>query len=51
MPCTAGGTPVTMERLLGLVNEGITDSATRLVPSASMRSMYGISPAAMARSM
>ena len=32
MPCTAGGWPVTIERLLGLVKHGTTQSASRLVP-------------------
>jgi hypothetical protein len=27
MPCTAGGTPVTIEALLGLVKLGTTESA------------------------
>ena len=35
MPCTAGGWPVTIERLLGLVKDGTTQSAIRLVPSVS----------------
>jgi hypothetical protein len=33
MPCTAGGRPVMIERLLGLVKLGITHSAMRFAPS------------------
>src|SRR6218665_990513 len=36
MPCTAGGTPVTMDRLLGLVKVGTTLSAMKRLPSSSM---------------
>ena len=32
MPCTDGGAPVTIDRLLGLVNDGTTQSAVRHVP-------------------
>ena len=35
MPCTEGGTPVTIDRLFGLVKLGITQSAMSTVPLAS----------------
>ena len=35
MPCTEGGTPVTIERLFGLVKHGTTQSAISAVPLAS----------------
>src|SRR5438045_206833 len=34
MPCTDGGAPVTIERLLGFVKDGITQSPTSEVPGA-----------------
>ena len=34
MPCTAGGTPVTIERLFGLVKLGTTQSPSSDVPWA-----------------
>src|SRR6218665_1005838 len=37
MPCTAGGTPVTMDRLLGLVKVGTTLSAMKRLPSSPRR--------------
>src|ERR1700722_8186762 len=49
MPCTAGGTPVTIDRLLGLVKLGMTQSATKLVPApASNPPRNGAAPAATA---
>jgi hypothetical protein len=49
MPCTLGGAPVTMLRLLGLVKLGTTQSATSAVPrlgSPSVRAIHGMAPAA-----
>ena len=34
MPCTDGGTPVTIDRLLGLVKLGMTQSADEARPGA-----------------
>ncbi len=34
MPCTEGGTPVTIDRLLGLVKLGMTQSAMKQVAGA-----------------
>jgi hypothetical protein len=51
MPCTLGGAPVTMLRLLGLVKLGTTQSATRAVPCASVRAIQGMWPAATAWAM
>jgi len=48
MPCTLGGAPVTMDRLLGLVKVGTTQSATMEVPCASARCIHGIWPVATA---
>ena len=48
MPCTLGGTPVTIDRLLGLVKLGTTQSATSAVPCASVRLSQGIWPMATA---
>jgi hypothetical protein len=48
MPCTDGGAPVTMDRLFGFVKLGTTQSATMAVPSARVRFIHGISPAATA---
>ena len=45
MPCTLGGTPVTMDRLFGFVKVGTTQSATTAVPSASTRFIHGMQPA------
>ena len=44
MPCTDGGTPVTIERLLGLVKDGTTQSARRFVPSRRMPANQGAMP-------
>ena len=38
------GAPVTIERLLGLVKLGMTQSATSAVPSASHRFIVGMLP-------
>jgi hypothetical protein len=46
MPCTDGGAPVTIDRLLGLVKLGTTQSATSAVPVASQRRIVGMAPAA-----
>ena len=51
MPCTEGGTPVTIERLFGFVKLGTTQSARRSVPPGSAAARYGMAPAAMARRM
>ena len=50
MPCTDGGRPVAMDRLLGLVKDGITEWARRSVPVARMRFSVGIRPALIATS-
>ena len=46
----AGGLPVMIDRLLGLVKLGITQSADRLAPSAMKRAKVGARPSAMLRS-
>src|SRR6266849_138045 len=46
MPRTAGDTPVTMERLLGLVKLGTTEAPIRLAPAAAVGARYGMAPAA-----
>ena len=51
MPCTAGGRPVMIERLLGLVNVGTTQSASRFAPRRWTRANHGATPAATAASM
>ena len=51
MPCTAGGAPVTIERLLGLVKLGTTQSAITAVPCASTRFIHGMWPPATACAM
>ena len=51
MPCTLGGAPVTMDRLLGLVNEGITQSADSTLPRSRSRAKNGATPACTARLM
>ena len=52
MPCTDGGTPVTMDRLFGLVKLGMTQSAMKQVPApASSLPKNGALPAAMAAAM
>ena len=48
MPCTAGVVPVTIDRLLGLVNDGITQSAVRQTPRSRSDAKYGARPAAIA---
>src|ERR1700722_7001436 len=49
MPCTAGGTPVTIDKLLGLVKLGMTHSAMMEVPAPEMsRPRKGATPAATA---
>ena len=45
MPCTDGGTPVTMDRLFGLVKVGTTASPSRAVPDASTPENQGATPA------
>ncbi len=51
MPCTAGGRPVMIERLFGLVKLGITHSAMRLAPVFMKRAKVGATPASIAFSM
>ncbi len=51
MPCTDGGAPVTIERLLGLVNVGTTHSAITDAPLASTDFIHGMWPPAMACAM
>jgi hypothetical protein len=51
MPCTAGGRPVMIEMLLGLVKLGITDCARRFAPVRIRRSRLGASPLSIAASM
>ena len=51
MPCTAGGAPVTIDRLFGLVKLGTTQSARRSAPCSKVRVRYGIAPSAIACSM
>ena len=51
MPCTAGGRPVMMDRLFGLVKLGITHSAIRLAPFVMNRAKVGATPASIAFSM
>src|SRR6516225_4118098 len=48
MPCTAGGAPVTIDRLFGFVNEGTTQSAVRQVPCSRSRAKYGAFPEVIA---
>ncbi len=48
MPCTDGGAPVTIERLLGLVNDGTTQSAVRQVPRSRSDARNGALPEAIA---
>ncbi len=48
MPCTEGGAPVTIDRLLGLVNDGTTLSAVRQVPRSASEARKGARPAEMA---
>ena len=51
MPCTAGGWPVTIDRLFGFVKLGTTQCPRRSAPFFSAFSRYGICPPAMACSM
>ncbi len=51
MPCTAGGAPVTIERLFGLVKLGMTQSATTALPVLSVRCIHGMWPSATAWAM
>jgi hypothetical protein len=51
MPCTAGGRPVMIDRLFGLVKLGITESARTLAPSRIRRAKFGARPFSIARSM
>ena len=44
MPCTEGGTPVTMELLLTLVKLGMAPRANPRYPSRAMRCRFGIRP-------
>ena len=48
MPCTLGGTPVTIDRLFGLVKLGTTQSAISPAPCASVRLSQGMWPVATA---
>ncbi len=45
MPCTAGGTPVTIDRLFGLVKLGTTQSPINEVPCSTRRFSVGATPA------
>src|SRR4051794_15916811 len=51
IPCTDGGTPVTIETLFGLVKLGSADSTMRKNFRPVSERRYGATPAAMARSM
>ena len=44
MPCRDAGVPVTIDMLLGQVNEGTVPSATTAKPSCMNRAMLGIAP-------
>ncbi|EEF26176.1 conserved hypothetical protein [Ricinus communis] len=48
MPCTDGGTPVTIDRLFGLVNDGTTQSPSSTVPSERKLARNGALPARIA---
>ena len=48
MPCSEGGAPVTIDRLLGLVNDGMTQSAVRQVPCSRNDASQGAVPEAIA---
>ena len=48
MPWTEGGTPVTIDRLFGLVKEGTTQSAVRQVPRPTSDAIHGAQPASIA---
>src|SRR5664279_5352444 len=45
MPWTEGGAPVTIDRLLGLVKDGTTQSAVRHVPRCASDARNGARPA------
>jgi len=45
IPCTDGGTPVTIDRLLGLVNDGTTQFAVMHVPRSRSDASHGARPA------
>jgi hypothetical protein len=45
MPCTAGGAPVTIERLFGFVKLGMTAAPSRLAPRADAAARKGMAPA------
>ena len=49
MPCTAGGRPVMIDMLFGLVKLGIAESAVRLAPSRISRAKFGARPASIGR--
>jgi hypothetical protein len=51
MPCTAGGAPVTMEALFGLVKVGTTASASPTKPVSRKAAMAGRMPSASPRRM
>src|SRR5262245_43434902 len=51
MPWTAGGTPVTIDTLLGLVKLGSADDTSRKNLDRTSDCRYGATPAAIARSM
>ena len=51
IPCTAGGWPVTIDRLFGLVKLGTTQSARRSEPPLIFSARKGMCPPAMASSM
>ena len=48
MPCTEGGTPVTIDTLFGFVKLGTTQSPISELPCSSMRCRNGAAPAWMA---
>ena len=48
MPWTDGGAPVTIDRLFGFVNDGITQSAVRQVPRPFKPAIHGAAPAVIA---
>src|SRR6201996_3592294 len=50
MPCTDGSTPVTIDRLFGFVNDGITQSPRNAAPLSSIEPINGATPAATAAS-
>ena len=48
MPCTEGGTPVTIDRLFGFVKLGTTQSPSSDVPCSQARFRNGATPACTA---